>query len=118
MSAIYQKLPRPSIYMKGSVNMSGIVRKLDYMRRIVLPREMCDLLYLKPGDLIELNLNNGKIEINFYSPDADVHNFVKNFIVSNFESKYHNIRVDEQVTINMTEKIKELIANTVLSKDN
>ena len=44
--------------------MSGVVRKLDYMRRIVLPREMCDLLYLKPGDLIELNLNNGKIEIN------------------------------------------------------
>ena len=43
--------------------MSGIVRKLDYMRRIVLPREMCDLLYLKPGDLIELNLNNGKIEM-------------------------------------------------------
>jgi len=98
--------------------MSGIVRKLDYMRRIVLPREMCDLLYLKPGDLIELNLNNGKIEIDFYSPDADVHNFIKNFIISNFEAKHHNIRIDEQMTINITEQIKELIEKNVLEKDN
>lgn len=98
--------------------MSGIVRKLDYMRRIVLPREMCDLLYLKPGDLIELNLNNGKIEIDFYSPDADVHNFIKNFIISNFESKHHNTRIDEQMTINITEQIKELIEKNVLEKDN
>lgn len=98
--------------------MSGIVRKLDYMRRIVLPREMCDLMYLKPGDIIELNYNNGKIEIDFYSPDADVHNFIKNFIIQNFEAKYHNTRIDEQATINMTEKIKDLIEKIILEKDN
>lgn len=98
--------------------MSGIVRKLDYMRRIVLPREMCDLLHLKPGDIIELNQVNDKIEISFYSPESDVTKFVKNFIVSNFEPKHYNIRIDEQATINLTEKIKQLIQNELIEKDN
>lgn len=118
MSAIFINTTSPPLYKKRGVKLSGVVRKLDYMRRIVLPREMCDLLYLKPGDLIDLNLNNDKIEISFYSPDADVHNFIKNFIVSNFEARYHNIRIDEQMTINLTEKIKKLIANEILDKEN
>ena len=59
MSAIFINTTSPPLYKKRGVKLSGVVRKLDYMMRIVLPREMCD------------------------------------FIVSNFESRYHNIRAEK-----------------------
>ena len=46
--------------------MNGIVRKMDYMRRLILPKEMTDLLNLKPNDLLEIFLNKDSIVIKPY----------------------------------------------------
>lgn len=39
----------------------GLVRQLDHLGRIVIPKEMRDLLNMKTGDLIEIYTQNGRI---------------------------------------------------------
>lgn len=87
------------------------------MRRIILPREMTDILKLKPCDLIELTLDNDKICIKPYASNVETYNFIRNFILTNFETKDFNTKVDEQAIINVTEKLKEIINKDVIHKD-
>ncbi len=42
---------------------TGIVRVIDHLGRIVIPKEMCRTLQIKAGDPLEINMENGKIHI-------------------------------------------------------
>lgn len=97
--------------------MDGIVRKLDYMRRLIIPKEMTDILRLKPCDLVEITLDEDKICIRPYSSDSETYNFIRNFIISNFETKDFNSKIDEQAIINITGKLKEIVKDEVIYKD-
>ena len=45
----------------------GIVRKLDNLRRIVLPKEFCQHLNIQPLDMMEITLVDGDIIIRSYN---------------------------------------------------
>ena len=96
--------------------MNGIVRKMDYMRRLILPKEMTDLLNLKPNDLLEIFLNKDSIVIKPYYSEVETYQFIKNFVVTNFEGKDYNRRIDEQALINITEELKESINRYVIQR--
>lgn len=97
--------------------MDGIVRKLDYMRRLIIPKEITDILRLRPCDLVEITLDEDKICLKPYSSNADTYNFIRNFIISNFETKDFNSKIDEQAIINVTEKLKDIIKEEVIYRD-
>ena len=43
--------------------MSGILRKIDDHRRILLPREICEYLLINPGDFLEFSVDEDCIKI-------------------------------------------------------
>lgn len=50
--------------MKGT----SIVRKVDHLGRIVLPKELRDLLDIQPHDGVEIFVNNSSIVLQKYNP--------------------------------------------------
>lgn len=46
----------------------GIVRKVDHLGRIVLPKEMRDLLNIQPHDGVEIFVSNHSIVLQKYNP--------------------------------------------------
>ena len=52
-----------------------------------------------------------------YSSDGETYNFIRNFIISNFETKDFNSKIDKQSIINITGKLKEIVKDEVIYKD-
>ena len=46
----------------------GIVRKIDHLGRIVLPKEVRDLFDIKPHDGVEIYVNDSSIILKEYHP--------------------------------------------------
>jgi transcriptional pleiotropic regulator of transition state genes len=46
----------------------GIVRKVDHLGRIVLPKEVRDLFNIKPHDGVEIFVNGSSIVLKKYNP--------------------------------------------------
>jgi transcriptional pleiotropic regulator of transition state genes len=46
----------------------GIVRKVDHLGRIVLPKELRDLLNVQPHDGVEIFVDNQSIVLQKYNP--------------------------------------------------
>ncbi len=42
---------------------TGIVRKIDHLGRIVVPKEMCRILHISAGDLLEISLEGKHITV-------------------------------------------------------
>lgn len=50
------------------IKMSGLIRKLDDLGRIVMPREIRKLLQLHEGDAMEISVIGNSIHLNKYQP--------------------------------------------------
>ncbi|MFC7443009.1 AbrB/MazE/SpoVT family DNA-binding domain-containing protein [Laceyella putida] len=48
----------------------GIVRKVDHLGRIVLPKELRDLMNINPHDGVEIYVDNHSIVLKKYSPSC------------------------------------------------
>jgi transcriptional pleiotropic regulator of transition state genes len=48
----------------------GIVRKVDHLGRIVLPKEIRDLLHIHPHDGVEIFVGNDCIVLKKYNPSC------------------------------------------------
>ena len=73
------------------MNNTGIVRKIDNLGRIVIPKEIRNLLNIKNGENLEIIVNNDEITLKkFYKLKKDINNIVSylkifdNLIDSNF----------------------------------
>ncbi len=42
---------------------TGIIRKIDHLGRIVIPKEMCRTLHISSGDALEFSLEGKKVVI-------------------------------------------------------
>jgi transcriptional pleiotropic regulator of transition state genes len=47
---------------------TGIVRKLDNLGRVVLPKELRDMLDIQPGDPVEIYMEGGYIILRKFAP--------------------------------------------------
>ena len=47
---------------------TGIVRKVDELGRVVIPKEMRTMLNISNGDPVEINVEGGKVFLTKYQP--------------------------------------------------
>ena len=92
------------------MNQSGIVRKIDDLGRIVLPKELRKYLNINPGDDFHILLENNKIILEKYSylnnKEDDILNIISifnelnnydiNLIVNNEIINKNNIKISEK----------------------
>ena len=69
------------------MNTTGIVRRIDDLGRIVIPKEIRKTLRIKDGDPLEINISNENIILKKYSTLEDIRDVFKIFI-DNINSYY------------------------------
>lgn len=62
------------------MNTTGIVRRIDDLGRIVIPKEIRKTLRIKDGDPLEININGDSIILRKYSMLEDISDLFKIFI--------------------------------------
>ena len=65
---------------------TGIIRRIDDLGRIVIPKEIRRTLRLREGDPMEIYLQDGGVLFQKYSPLGELGNFAQNFVDSLFET--------------------------------
>ena len=61
---------------------TGVVRRVDELGRIVIPKEIRKTLRLKDGESVEIFLDNNDIILKKHSPLEDLGNFYQNYVSS------------------------------------
>ena len=68
---------------------TGIIRRIDDLGRIIIPKEIRRTLRLREGDPMEIFTQNGEVLFQKYSPIGELGNFAQNFADSLFETTGH-----------------------------
>ena len=68
---------------------TGIVRRIDDLGRIVIPKEIRKTLRLREGDPMELFVQDGCVMFKKYSPIGEMSEFAQEFADSLFEATNH-----------------------------
>lgn len=98
------------------MNNTGIVRKIDNLGRIVIPKEIRNLLNIKNGENLEIIVNNDEITLKkFYKLKKDINNIV------NYLKIFDNL-IDSNFIITDRDKIlasssKEMAIDSTLCKE-
>ena len=61
---------------------TGVVRRIDELGRIVIPKEIRKTLKIKDGESLEIFLEDGNIILRKYSHFDDLKNFYDKFVDS------------------------------------
>ena len=94
--------------------MSGIIRRIDHLGRVVIPKEMRRALRLKDCDPLEIFLQNEEIVFKKYSPIENVNNFASS-VAKNIEEitqKFCFI-TDADKVIYASPKYKACVGNSI-----
>ncbi len=76
---------------------TGVVRRIDDLGRIVIPKELRRTMRIKEGDSLEIFIDSGeRIVLKKYSPVQNVNDFIVEFI----ESLYGSYKKDMIITDN------------------
>ena len=60
---------------------TGIIRRIDNLGRLVVPKEIRKVLRIKEGDPLEIFMgNDGEIMLKKYSPMADLAVFAQQYV--------------------------------------
>lgn len=96
---------------------TGIVRRIDNLGRIVIPKEIRKTLYIHDGELLELSVNNDQIILKKYSTIKELSELFSKFI-SVFEPFIKsNILITDLDNILVTSsKIRNLYCGKLISK--
>lgn len=86
---------------------TGVVRRIDELGRIVVPKEMRRTLRIREGDSIEIYSNNDSIVLKKYSLVESVDSFIEQYVEAvHFSSKKELIVVDTEKIIAVSNGIK------------
>ena len=89
---------------------TGVVRRIDDLGRIVIPKELRRTMRIKEGDSLEIFIDGSdKVVLRKYSPVQNIHDIVEEFVSGIYESN----KVD--VIITDTDKVIAVGGN--ISKD-
>ena len=64
---------------------TGVVRRIDDLGRIVIPKEIRKNLHIKNGETLEIYLESENIVLKKYSPLGNINNFYKTYVDSIYE---------------------------------
>lgn len=94
---------------------TGIIRKIDELGRIVLPKELRKTLKIKPGDDFQITLDSEKIILEKYSILERYEDTINNIIVCFYNVTNYKIYVsinDKLINFN-NEEISNIISNII-----
>ncbi len=75
---------------------TGIVRRIDELGRIVIPKEIRRTMRLRDGDPLEIFIDrNGSVILKKYSPIAELGNFAKEYAESLAQVSGHSICITD-----------------------
>lgn len=90
---------------------TGIVRRIDDLGRVVIPKEIRESFIIKEGDPLEITLDGNKICLELYIPRDDYEDRVNRII--------EMLKTDEYIKSNKEMAISALeFAKTLLRSDN
>jgi len=75
---------------------TGVVRRIDELGRIVIPKEIRKNMRIKNGDSLEIYLNDEDIILRKYSPIETLENILENYVDSFNQVMKHNIIVTDR----------------------
>ncbi len=76
---------------------TGIVRRIDDLGRVVIPKEIRRTLRIREGDPLEIFVDrDGEVILKKYSPIGELGDFAKEYAESLFESTGHTIMITDR----------------------
>lgn len=79
---------------------TGIVRRIDDLGRVVIPKEIRRTLRIREGDPLEIFVDrDGEVILKKYSPIGELGDFAKEYAESLFESTGHTAIICDRDTI-------------------
>lgn len=79
---------------------TGIVRRIDELGRIVVPKEIRRTLRIREGDPLEIFVERtGEIILKKYSPISELNDFAREYAESLFESTGHIVMISDTDTV-------------------
>ncbi len=79
---------------------TGIVRRIDDLGRVVIPKEIRRTLRIREGDPLEIYVDrDGEVILKKYSPIAELGEFAKEYADSLFESMRHITLISDRDSI-------------------
>ncbi len=111
---------RPPIKEAGyNVRATGIVRRIDELGRVVIPKEIRRTLRIREGDPLEIYTDrDGEVILKKYSPIGEMSNFAKDYTESIFRSMGHiACIVDRDQVVAASGVSKKELADKPISPD-
>ncbi|TJY38568.1 stage V sporulation protein T [Cohnella pontilimi] len=79
---------------------TGIVRRIDDLGRVVIPKEIRRTLRIREGDPLEIFVDrDGEVILKKYSPIGELGDFAKEYAESLFESTGHITMISDRDTV-------------------
>lgn len=79
---------------------TGIVRRIDDLGRVVIPKEIRRTLRIREGDPLEIFVDrDGEVILKKYSPIGELGDFAKEYAESLYESSYHVTLICDRDTV-------------------
>lgn len=78
---------------------TGVVRRIDDLGRIVIPKEIRRTLRIRDGESLEIYVEKEMIALKKYSPMDDLEDISKNFVDAIYQSVKQNVIVTDRDTI-------------------
>ena len=96
---------------------TGVVRRIDDLGRIVIPKEIRKTLRIKDGESVEIFLNSNNIVLKKYSPMESLSDFYKDYVESICSELGNNIMiVDRDKIIAVSGDLKKKFLNKHISQ--
>lgn len=83
-----------------SMKATGIVRRIDDLGRVVIPKEIRRTLRIREGDPLEIFVDrDGEVILKKYSPIGELGDFAKEYAESLYESTNHTAIITDRDTV-------------------
>ena len=97
---------------------TGIVRRIDELGRIVIPKEIRRSLRIKEGESLEILINNGDIILKKYSVIKNLNDFAQNITDSIYSFVKNNILItDTNSILAVSGPLKKELLNKSIGTD-
>jgi AbrB family transcriptional regulator (stage V sporulation protein T) len=101
------------------VKATGVVRRIDDLGRIVIPKELRRTMRIKEGDSLEIFIEGSdRIILKKYSPVQNVNEFIVEFVESIYNSNHRDIIItdNERVTAVAGSVKKDIVGKKISAR--